>query len=146
MGVGSTGVELRYYKSAELMSLTPEQRAEVSEYNATKYGGKWKGKGKGKGKPFDKNRSQIDGGSPSEKKIKSMISAAFADQTNDNSKTTAIAKTLKTLVASFARKTPGNATVGEAAVEEEYAQHKNAIIAAGSLQSIMGGTKKVKFG
>ena len=75
-----------------------------------------------------------------------MISEAFADQTNDNSKTTAITKTLKTLVSSFTRKTPGNATVGAAAVEEEDAQHKNATIAAGSLQSIMGGTKKLKFG
>ena len=75
-----------------------------------------------------------------------MISAAFADQTNDTSKTTAIAKTLKILVASFPRKNPGNATAGVAAEEEEDAQHKNAIIAAGSLQSIMGGTKKVKFG
>ena len=35
-GFGSTGVELRYYKNAEFMALTPEQRAEVSEYNATK--------------------------------------------------------------------------------------------------------------
>ena len=61
------------------MALTPKQRAEVSEYNATKDGGKWKGKGKGKGKPFNKKRSRNDVGSPSEKKIKSMISAAFAD-------------------------------------------------------------------
>ena len=75
-----------------------------------------------------------------------MISEAFADQTNDTSKTTAITKTLKTLVASFTRKTPGNATVGAAAAEEEDAQHKNSMIAAGSLQSIMGGTKKLKFG
>ena len=75
-----------------------------------------------------------------------MISAAFADQKNDTSKTTTIAKTLKTLVASFTGKTPGNATVGAAAAEEEDDQHKNEIIAAGSLQSIMGGTKKVKFG
>ena len=75
-----------------------------------------------------------------------MISEAFTDQTNDTSKTTAIAETLKTLVASFTRKNPGNATVGAASVEEEDAQHKNAMIAAGSLQSIMGGTKKVKFG
>ena len=56
-GVGSTGAELRYYKSANFIALTPEQRAEVSEYNATKDGGKWKDKGKGKGKPFDKKRS-----------------------------------------------------------------------------------------
>ena len=126
------------------MALMPEQRAEVSEYNATKDGGKWKGKGKGN--PFDKKRSRNDGGSPSEKKIKPMISAAFSDQTNDTSKTTAIVETLKTLVASFTRKNPGNATVGAAAAEEEDAQHKNAMIAAGSLQSIMGGTKKVKFG
>ena len=75
-----------------------------------------------------------------------MISAAFADQTNDTSKTTAIAKTLKKLVASFTCKNPGNATIGAAVVEEEDAFHKNAIIAAGSLQSIMGGTKRVKFG
>ena len=75
-----------------------------------------------------------------------MISADFADQTNDTSKTTAIAETLKTRVASSTRKNPGNATVGAAAEEEEDAQHKNAMIAAGSLQSIMGGTKKVKFG
>ena len=75
-----------------------------------------------------------------------MISAAFADQTDNTSKTTAIAKTLKTLVASFTRKNQGNATVGAAAAEEEDAQHKNATIAAGSLQSIMGGTNKVKFG
>ena len=118
IGVGSTGVELRYQKSAEFMALMPEQRAEVSEYNATKDGGKWKGKGKGKGKPSDKKRSQNDGGSPSEKKIKSMISEAFADQTNDTSKTTVIAETLKTLVALFTRKNPGNATVGAAAAEE----------------------------
>ena len=64
-GVGSTGVEPRYYKSAEFIALTPAQRAEVSEYNATKDGGKWKGKGKGNGKPFDKKLSQNDGGSPS---------------------------------------------------------------------------------
>ena len=38
-GVDSTGVELCYYKSAEFMALTPEQRAEVSEYNATILGG-----------------------------------------------------------------------------------------------------------
>ena len=49
-GVGSTGVELRYYKSAEFMALTPEQRAEVAEYNSNKDGGKWKAKGKGKAK------------------------------------------------------------------------------------------------
>ena len=127
-GVSSTGIELRYYMSAEFTELTSKQRAEVSEYNATKYGGKWKGKGKGKGKPFDKNRSQNDGGSPSEKKIKSMISAAFADQTNDNSKTTAIAKTLKTLVTPFTRKNPGNATVGAAAAEEEDTQHKTQLL------------------
>ena len=30
-GVGSTGVELRYYKSADFMELTPKQRAEFSE-------------------------------------------------------------------------------------------------------------------
>ena len=128
------------------MALTPEQRAEVSEYNAIKDGGKCKGKGKGKGKPFDKKCSRNGGGLPSEKKIKSMISVAFVDQTNDGSKTTAIAKNLKTLVTLFSRKNTGKATVGAAAVEEEYAQHKNAMIAAGSLQSIMGGTKKVKFG
>ena len=75
-----------------------------------------------------------------------MISADFADQTNDSYKTTAIAKTLKTLVASFTRKNPGNATVGVAAAEEEDDQHKNAMIDSGSLQYIMGGTKKVKFG
>ena len=75
-----------------------------------------------------------------------MISAALAEQTNDVSKTTVIAKTLKTLVASFTRKNPGNANVGAAAAEEEVAQHKNAMISAGSLQSIMGGTKKVNFG
>ena len=75
-----------------------------------------------------------------------MISAAFADQTHDTSKTTVIAETLKTLVALFPCKNPGNATVGVAAAEKEDAQHKNAMIAAGSLQSIMGGTKKVKFG
>ena len=75
-----------------------------------------------------------------------MISAAFLDQTIDTSKTTAIYKTLKTLVASFTHKTTGNATVGAAAAEEDYAHKKNAMIAAGSLQSIMGGTKKVKFG
>ena len=68
-GVGFTGVELRYYKSAKFMELTPEKRAEVSEYNSTKDGGKWKGKGKGKRKPFDKKRSRNDGGSPSENKI-----------------------------------------------------------------------------
>ena len=45
-GVSSTEVELRYYKSVEFMALTPEQRTEVSEYNANKDGGKWKGKGK----------------------------------------------------------------------------------------------------
>ena len=123
-GVGSTGVELLYYKSAEFMALTPEQREEVSEYNSTKDGGKWKGKGKGKGKPLDKKRSRNDGSSPSEKKIKSMISAAFAYQTNDTSKTAAIAETLKTLVASFTRNNPGNATVGAAAAEEEDDQHK----------------------
>ena len=78
-GVGSTGVELRYYKSAEFMVLTPQQRVEVSEYKATKDGGKWKGNGKGKGKPLDKKLSQNDGGLPSEKNIKSMISEAFAD-------------------------------------------------------------------
>ena len=93
------------------MALMPEQRAEVSEYNATNCGGKLKGKGKGKGKPFDKNGSQNDGGPPSEKKIKSMISAAFAEKTNDTSKTTTNAETLKKLVASFTRKSPGNATV-----------------------------------
>ena len=38
--VGSTGVKLRYYKSAQFMALKPEQRAEVSEYNATKDSGK----------------------------------------------------------------------------------------------------------
>ena len=75
-----------------------------------------------------------------------MISSAFADQTNDTSKTTAIAEILKTLVALFTRKNPGNAPVGATVAEEEVAQHKNAIIAAGSLQSIMVGTKKVKFG
>ena len=75
-----------------------------------------------------------------------MVSAAFADQKNDASKTTTISETLKTLVASFTCKNPGNATVGAAAAEKEEARHKNAIIAAGSLQSIMGGTKKVKFG
>ena len=75
-----------------------------------------------------------------------MISAAFADQTNNTSKTTAIAETPNTLVASFTCNNPGNVTVGAAAAEEEDAQHKNAIIAAGSIQSIMGGTKKVKFG
>ena len=85
-GVGSTGVELHYYKNAEFMALTPEQRAEVSEYNATKDGGKWKGNGKGKGKPLDKKLSQNDGGLPSEKKIKSMISTSFAEQTNDTSR------------------------------------------------------------
>ena len=145
-GVGSTGVEIRYYKSTDFMALTPEQRAEVSEYNSTQDGGKWKGKDKEKSKPFDKKRSQNDGSSPSEKKIKSMISAAFADQTNDTSKNTVVAKTLKALVASFTRKTPGNATAGAATAEEEDAQNKNSMIAAGSLQSIMGGTKKVNFG
>ena len=75
-----------------------------------------------------------------------MMAAAFADQKNDTSKTTAIAETLKTLVASFTHKNPGNATVGAAAAEVEDAKYKNATIAAGSLQSIMGGTKKVKFG
>ena len=75
-----------------------------------------------------------------------MIPAASVDQTNDTSKTTAIAETLKTLVASFTRKPPGNATVGAVAAEEEDAQNKNATIAAGSLQYIMGGTKRVKFG
>ena len=122
-GFGATGVELRYYKSAEFMALTPKQRAEVSEYNTTKYGGKCKGKCKGKAKPFDKKRSRNDGGSPSEKNIKSIIYAAFADQTNDTSNTTAIAETLKTLVASFPRKNPVNATFGVAAAEEEDAQH-----------------------
>ena len=63
--IGSTEVELRYCMSDEFMALTPEQRAEVSECNATKDGGKWKGKGKGKGKQFDKKRSRNDGGSPS---------------------------------------------------------------------------------
>ena len=145
-GVGSTGVELSYYKSAEFMAMAPEQRAEVLEYNATKDGGKWKGKGKGKAKPFDKKRGRNDGGSTPEKKIKSMISEAFAYQTNDTSKNTAIVKTLKTLVASFTRKPPGNATVGAVAAEEEDDQNKNATIAAGSLQYIMGGTKRVKFG
>ena len=47
-----------------------------------------------------------------------MILAALADQSNDSYKTTAIAKTLKTLVASFTRKKPGKVTVGEAAAEE----------------------------
>ena len=75
-----------------------------------------------------------------------MISEAFADQTNDTSKTTAIAETLKILVALFTRNNSGKATVGSAAAEEEDAHHKNAMIAAGSLQSIMGGTKRVKFG
>ena len=117
--------------SAEFMALMPEKRSEVSEYNATKDGGECKGKGKVKGKPFDKKRSRNDGGSPSEKKIKSIISAAFADQTNDTSNTTAIAETLKTLVASFTPKNPGNATVGAAAAEEEDDQHKNAMISAG---------------
>ena len=56
-GVGYTGVELRYYKSAEFMVLMLEQWLEVSEYNATKNGVKWKGKSKGKAKPFDKKRS-----------------------------------------------------------------------------------------
>ena len=56
-GVGSTGVKLSYYNSAKFMALTPKQRAEVLEYNATKDGGKWKGKGKEKGKPFDKKCS-----------------------------------------------------------------------------------------
>ena len=58
-----------------------------------------------------------------------MISAAFADQTNDTSMTTAIVETLNILVASFIRNTPGNDTVGAAAAEEEDAQHKNAMIA-----------------
>ena len=53
-----------------------------------------------------------------------MISAAFSDQRNDTSKTTAIAKTLKILVALFTCKIPGNATVGVAETEEEDAQHK----------------------
>ena len=75
-----------------------------------------------------------------------MFSAAFADQTNDTSKTTAIAETLKTLVASFTHKTPGNTTVGAAAAEEGRAQHINAMISAVSLQYIMVGTKKVNFG
>ena len=79
-GIVSTEVELSYYKSAEFMALTPEQMSEVSEYNVTKDGGKWKGKGKDKGKALEKKRSLNDGGSPSEKKIKSMISASFADQ------------------------------------------------------------------
>ena len=105
------------------MARTPEQRAEVFEYNSTKDGGKFKGKGKVKGKPFYKKRSQNDGGSPSEKKIKSMISAAFTDQTNDTSKTTTIAETLKTLVSLLTRKNAGNVTVGAAAVEEEDVQH-----------------------
>ena len=75
-----------------------------------------------------------------------MISAAFADQTNNTSKTTMIAETLKKLVASFTCKTLGNATVGAAAEEEEDVHNKKSMIAAGLLQSIMGGTKKVKFG
>ena len=52
-----------------------------------------------------------------------MISEAFADQTNNTSKTTAIDETLKKLVASFTGKNPGNATVGAAAAEEEDSQH-----------------------
>ena len=144
-GVSYTGVEIRYYKRAEFMVLKPEQKSEVFEYKATKDGGKWKGKGKGKGKPFDKERSRNDGCSPSEKKIESTISADFADQTNDTSKTTAIVKILKTLVASFTCKNPGNDTIGSAAAEEEVFQHKNAMMTAGSLQSIMRGTKRVKF-
>ena len=59
-----------------------------------------------------------------------MISAAFADQNNDTSKITNIAKTLNPLVASFTCKTPGNMTVGAAVGEEEYAQNKNAMIAS----------------
>ena len=75
-----------------------------------------------------------------------MISAAFADKTNDTSKTTTIAENLKKIVALFTCKTLDNATVGAAAAKEEDAQHKNAMIPAGSPQSIMGGSKTVKFG
>ncbi len=42
-GMGSTGVELCYYKPHMFKKLLLHQKKEVVEYNATKDGGKWKG-------------------------------------------------------------------------------------------------------
>ena len=58
----------------------------------------------------------------------------------------AFADTQKIFVSSYVGTQPGTATVGVAvgssAAEK---QHASAVVAAGKLQAIMGGSKKVKF-
>lgn len=75
-GIGSTGVELRYYSEAEYSKLTPEQKKELRDYRKDQRGG---GKGKKKTKKR-KSDADNDGDKISAKKMKGMIASAFAEE------------------------------------------------------------------
>ena len=77
-GIGKTGVELRYHTKKGFRALPEDQRREVSDHNATKEGGKFKGMGL---KNFNTNKKRgTSGDSPgtSEKKLKSWVSSSVA--------------------------------------------------------------------
>ena len=75
-------MELRYHKQHECLALPQYQRDELTAFNATKDGGKWKG---ASGKPNYKQKDGCKAGgnaSTSNKKLKSMISSMIVKKEN----------------------------------------------------------------
>ena len=76
--IGKTGVELRYHTKREFWALPEDQRRKVSDHNATKEGGKFKGQGLNN---FNRNKRRGTSGDSqitSEKKLKSWVSYSVA--------------------------------------------------------------------
>ena len=81
-GTGKTGVELRYHNQHEFLALPKYQRDELTAFDTTKDGGKWKG---ASGKPSYKRKAGgKDGGNASttNKKLKSTISSTISKKEN----------------------------------------------------------------
>ena len=150
-GTGKTVVEICYHKQHEFLSPPQDQRDELTAFNATKDGGKWKGDS---GKPNYKQNSGGKSGSnasTSNKKLKLMISSMIAKKDNAvkamNSKQDQLIESLLAMVLSMKSGDTNEETkglIGSATGPNEY-QLVLAKVAAGQLQSIMSKSKN-KYG
>jgi hypothetical protein len=90
VGIGSSGVELRYYDLPAYKALSKEQKDELREYrnagNETKPKGKGNKPAKGKGKGKGKGRADQGKGAnqPNAKKMKTIIAEAVAKEVASN--------------------------------------------------------------
>jgi hypothetical protein len=78
VGIGSSGVELRYYDLASYKDLSTEQKDELREYR--KAGNSTKSKGKGNKPAKGKAKGRDEANQPSAKRMKTIIAEAVAKE------------------------------------------------------------------